>query len=103
MLESRNYAWRPGVSSSCCGALAGGKLWVKAGGPATFIDFRVHRVQVASSPNLDFFYSRIARLEGFDIRPVCFLLLFFLGYALSRASWSDMEMAFLVFVADNGE
>lgn len=84
MLESRNYEWR----SICWGALADGKLWVRAGGPATFIDFQVYLLQVSSSPNLDFF-DWIVRLESFDIRPA------FLGYVLSRATWSSKEMAFL--------
>ncbi len=95
--QSWNYAWRCGARSSCCGALPDGKLWVRAGGPATFIDFQVHRLQVARRPNLDSFHSGIVRLESSDFSPV------FVGYAWSRASWSDKEMAFVFFVVDNGE
>lgn len=84
MLEPRNYEWQSGVPSSCCGAPAEGKLWVKTGGTATFTDFEVRRLQVASSPNLDSFHPReCVHLESFDIKPY-FYFLFFLNVMCCR-------------------
>lgn len=74
ILETRNYARQPGVLSSCCGTPADGKLRVKAGGPATFIDFQVHPLQVSTSTSLNLSYSRIARLEGFGHHSSVFRL-----------------------------
>lgn len=95
---SLNYECRSGAWLSC-GTLADGKLWVKAGGAATFIDFQIQRLQVFGIPLPDLFYSGIVRLEDFDIRSA----LFFLSDALWNASPSDVRMAFRGFVADNGE
>lgn len=54
-LENRNYDWQSGVLPSCRGALAGGKLWVKARRAATFIDSQVHCLKAVGIPHSDFF------------------------------------------------
>lgn len=98
-LENRNYEWRSGVLPSCCGALANGKLWVKARRAATFIDSQVHCLKAVGIPHSDLFCSRIVRLGGFDIRSVFSCL----NLCVEEGSWSNVEMPHLVLVADNGE
>lgn len=93
----------PAPGSAVVGTLADGKLWVKAGGAATFIDFQIQRLQVFGIPLSDLFCCGIVRLEDFDIRSGVFFSFLFLADASWNASRSDVGMAFRGFVADNGE
>lgn len=49
LVKSRNYERLSGVGSSCRGAPADGKLRLRPGGAATFIDFKVARSKNPSS------------------------------------------------------
>lgn len=83
-IPSWNCEWRSWLR--CRATLADGKLWVKTGGAATFIDFHIQRLQVFGILLSDLFYSGIVRLEDFDIRSAicgyCFSFLSFFGWCV---------------------
>lgn len=102
--QSWNYVRLSGSESSCSGSLADGKLWVRPGGRATFIDFQVRCLRVTSSAQFRVFWLLDCASGELWYQPTaCFRFGAVQGVSYRGGYGNSIKNMFVVFAVCNGE